>query len=331
LVRAQFDVLHRWSIERQEPVQAITGIYWYYKLYGYAYALELGAGRAGYAPHVPKLKEGESEPFAVRGAEESDIPFITRLYDASLSRYLVGCVRDEAMWRYELNGQSDTSAVASKLGIIGTPEGKAVGFIRHNNRLWGPGLTTHALEVEAGTSWAAVMPSILRYLWATGTEYASRQGKDPMGQFSLRLGTEHPAYKFIESRLPRKFSPYAWYIRVPDVPGFLKQIAPALEKRLEGSDVEGYTGELKISDYRSPFKINFDNGKLASVESYKPTFNEDGHAFFPDLTFLEVLFGFHSAAQLDELHPDCWFSKDEARELVAVLFPKKASNVLPIA
>jgi hypothetical protein len=106
---------------------------------------------------------------------------------------------------------------------------------------------------------------------------------------------------------------------------------PALEKRLEGSDMEGYSGEFKISDYRKPFKLVFERGKLTSIEPYTATFNEDGHAFFPDLTFLELLFGFHSVEQIREMHPEFGFTSDEARALVNILFPRKASNVLPIA
>ena len=41
LVRAQFEVLHQWSAERGHSVQAITGIPWYYRQFGYDMALDL--------------------------------------------------------------------------------------------------------------------------------------------------------------------------------------------------------------------------------------------------------------------------------------------------
>ncbi len=331
LVRKQFEILHEWSLERGEPVQAITGIFWYYKLFGYEYALQLGGARAGYAPHVPKLKEGESEQFTVRPAEDGDVPFIKHLYDLSLERSLVGCVRDEEIWRYELSGQAENSLEASALVIIQTPDGKPVGFIRHSKRLWASTLGVSALEIEPGVSWRAALPGAVRYIWAKGVEYAERGSKGPMGVFALRLGTEHPAYSFFDSGLPRNPRPYAWFIRVPDVPEFLMHIAPALEKNLEESDARGYTGELKVSNYRSAFKMVFDGGKLKGVENYKLAGNEDGHAFFPELTFLQALFGYRSADELQNARPDCWFANDEARVLVNVLFPKRHSQVLPVA
>ena len=52
LVRAQMDVVHEWSRERGHLVQAITGIPWYYRQFGYEMALALAGGRAGFAAHA---------------------------------------------------------------------------------------------------------------------------------------------------------------------------------------------------------------------------------------------------------------------------------------
>ena len=76
LVRRQFEVLHEWSAERHERLQAITGIPWYYRQFGYEMALNLGGGRVGYRPHVPELKDGEPEPYRVRPTTVADLPCI---------------------------------------------------------------------------------------------------------------------------------------------------------------------------------------------------------------------------------------------------------------
>jgi len=81
LVRAQFEVIHEWSAERGEKVQAITGIPYFYRQFGYEMGLSLGGGRIGYKPQVPKLKDGEAEPYRVREAEEADLPFIVQVYE----------------------------------------------------------------------------------------------------------------------------------------------------------------------------------------------------------------------------------------------------------
>jgi len=109
LIRAQFEAVHRWGVDRGEMVQVITGIPWYYRQFGYEMAMTRGGGRQGYGLHVPQLKEDESEPYRVRPVTEADLPFIAELYDRAAERQPVHCLRDEALWRYELCGYSEDS------------------------------------------------------------------------------------------------------------------------------------------------------------------------------------------------------------------------------
>ena len=70
LIRKQFKIIHQWSSERGEILQAITGIPYYYRQFGYEMAVSLGGGRYGYKPQVKHLKEGETEPYLIRQATE---------------------------------------------------------------------------------------------------------------------------------------------------------------------------------------------------------------------------------------------------------------------
>jgi len=58
-------------------------------------------------------------------------------------------------------------------------------------------------------------------------------------------------YAACASRLPDGWPPYAWYLRVPDLPGFVRPLAPALEGAAGGVHRRGHTGELKLSFYRT--------------------------------------------------------------------------------
>src|SRR5512138_497917 len=104
LVRAQFEVIHQWSAERGHMVQGITGIPYYYRLFGYEMALDLGGRRFGYEPNVQKLKEGEAEPYRIRPATEADLAFVAEVYAHAIQRHAVACVRTPEIFRYELNG-----------------------------------------------------------------------------------------------------------------------------------------------------------------------------------------------------------------------------------
>jgi hypothetical protein len=333
LVRAQFEVIHQWSADRGEKMQAITGIPYYYRLFGYEMGLALEGFRAGFIPQVPKLKEGETEPYRLRPAAEADLPFIASLYEQACQRYLVNCIWDEALWGYELKGKSEKNINRMELRLIETPAGEPVGFLAHQPFTWGPSMATLAYEVKPSISWAAVTPSVIRYLQAAGEALPPFIGtKEPFSSFIFRLGAEHPVYQVIPDRLPRMRRPYAWYVRVPDLVDFLRHIAPVLEKRLAGSLLVGYTGEFKITFYRSGLHLVFEQGRLKTVEGWKPTpQGHSGDSAFPDLTFLQLLFGYRSLEELRYAFADCGTRSDEVATLLNILFPKQASDVWPIS
>jgi hypothetical protein len=258
LVRAQFEVIHAWSAERGEMLQAITGIPYYYRLFGYEMALNLGGGRLGYPPHVPRLKEGEVEPYRVRPVrdEEGDLSFILELYEQAARRYRVSCIWDPALLRYELVGKSLENINRLVFCMVETLQGEALGFLAHPPFNWGPTLPAVLFELKPGISWAAVTPTVLRYLEKTGQAQAR---KEPYGAFGFWLGEKHPVYEVIPDRLPRVRKPYAWYLRVADLPAFLSHIAPALERRLEGSLLAGHTGELKVTFYNQGLRLVFES------------------------------------------------------------------------
>ncbi len=249
LVRRQMAVVHRWSAERGEFVQGITGIPHYYRRFGYEMALDLGAGWTGYRPHIPDLPAESDEAFRVRPATAGDIPFITALDEQARSRSLVSAVRDASLWHYELEGRSE-ERYRFALRIIERPDGGLAGYLVHPGELWGKRLFVEAYELAAGVSWLTATPSVLRYLRTTGESYAAQPGSRPFEGFTFYLGTEHPVYRAIPDRLPHTIPPYAWYLRVPDLPGFLRHLAPVLEGRLATSVATGHSGELLLNFYR---------------------------------------------------------------------------------
>ena len=334
LIRAQFDVIHGWSAERGERMQAITGIPWFYRQFGYEMAVTLGGRRMGYKSQVPKLKDGEEEPYRIRPATEADLAFITRLYEQGASRYPLACVWDDLLWQYELAGRKEKDVNRRALALIETPSGEPAGFFAHAPRLWDGRLSVASCEIKPGVSWWAVTPSVVRYVWALGEQWAAQDPKQEMESFGFWLGAEHPVYQVFDSRLPHTAGPYAWYVRVPDLAGFLRHVAPVLERRLENSPMVGYDGDLKISFYRSGLRLVFADGRLVGVDPWQPTpegEGDDGDAGFPDLTFLQLLFGYRSMEELDYAFADCWASGAKGRPLLDALFPKCHSNIWPVS
>jgi hypothetical protein len=331
LVRLQFEEIHRWSSARGDMLQAITGIPFYYRLFGYEMALDLSGRRFGYTANVPPvLKDGEAEPFRIRRANHNDLFFVADLYSHAQKRYAIACLRDVQILKYELDVQSPESANHFELMVIEDQGGDLLGYFQHPCYLGMTGLSAVSFELKPGISWLDVTAPVVRYLWQKGREYARRDGRECQS-FGFLLGQQHPVYEVLGPLLASVREPYAWYLRLPDLPGFIRHIAPALEQRLAGSIAVGYSGELTISFHRDGLRLLFENGRLRQAEAWEPHHDYEESAAFPGLTFLQLLFGYRSFEELEYAFADCYSNSWTTRTLLNILFPKKLSDVFPVA
>jgi hypothetical protein len=334
LVRLQFEEIHKWSAARGEMVQAITGIPFYYRQFGYEMALDLDGRRFGYEAQLPRLKEGEAEPYTIRPAQESDLPLIEKLYEQTKGRSMIACERTPELFRYELTAYQNhcwlNCMIEDKRSSPVDPAGASVGFFRHPAYNYRNSIVAGRYELKPGVSWLDVTPSVVRFLWSKGQDYAKRDARE-FNSFGFVLGADHPAYEALGNRLPTIQQPYAWYIRVPDLCAFLQHIKPVLEKRLAESLAAHHSGEIRISFYRTGVRLLIESGKLTAIDPWKPTPDAEGEAAFPGLTFLQLLFGYRSFEELKYAFADCGWDSEQVRVLLGILFPKKLSNVYPIA
>lgn len=329
LVGVQMEEVHNWSLERGELAQAITGIPHYYKQFGYEMGLELGGGRVTFEPLIPKLKEGTDEPYRIRPAEVGDIPFLMNVYELAGKRQLVRTHRDESIWRYELAGKSKRNVNRGEFRVIESASGELVGYLAHPWFNWNLGLVLFEYELKPGISWLDITPSVARYGLATGREYAQRDGEPVETKTGLAFwhGTEHPVYAVWKELLPRVRQTYAWYVRVPDLPAFIRHISPVLERRIAESYIPGYSGKLCLNFYRDGVRLVFEKGRVKEAEPYKPEIGDMGEVGFPDRTFLQLLFGYRTIDEVRAAYADCYWDTQEAYIVTSTLFPGKPSYV----
>jgi hypothetical protein len=327
LVRAQFELIHRWADAQDMALLAISGIPWFYRQFGYEMAVDLSAGQVGYRGMLPRLKEGEVEPFRIRPATGDDASFIAAVYTEGVRRWLMSCVRDAASFSYEIAARRPTSSEYFLHQIVEDDAGSPVGFFAHQTAVVRGQLAVIFFELRPGVSWSAATASVIRFVQRFAEEHAPRAGTEPWESYNFLLGRNHPAFQALPNAFVPLQRPYAWYVRVPDLPRFLRQIAPVLEQRLAGSIVAGYTGALRLVFYRSGLRLDFANGALITVERWQPTVDQLGDARFPDLTFLQLLFGHRSLDELEDAFPDCRAGRGDTSALLQVLFPKQASDI----
>jgi predicted acetyltransferase len=328
LVRKQMEIIHAKSAAKGEMVNAITGIPWYYRQFGYEMGLNLGGSRQLFWARPGNDEKVEEEPYRLRPATEDDIPLLLRLYQADLGDSLIWRLRDEKLWKYEMFGSHPDSIWTLKPQIIESTDGPVVAYINYS--AWGTGFHVSECGVLPGHSWRAVGRFIVRHL-RQEAETLNESREKKITNISFSLGEAHPLYEALGDDLERPIKPYAWYVRVPDVPAFLRHIAPALERRLAGSVLAGHTGTTKVNFYRSRFTMEWADGRLKEIgEAYEYKRLEDGDVSFPEYTFLQLLFGYRSWDELHQNFADCFARNTETAVLMRTLFPRRPSRVIPL-
>jgi GNAT superfamily N-acetyltransferase len=332
LIRALFEMVHARSEAEGHLAQAITGIAYFYRQFGYEYALDLDGKRVTYLSLIPKLKEGESEPFTLREATVEDIPLVMEYYNRRRATSIVWADVSEDYWRYMLEGwkaqpeRDKTDTLLMIVDATGAPQGYVLTMTKRR----GKGLGVWALDAAAGVNVQAVMPSVLRALQAYGLQMpTSKPDAEPLSEISFMLGRTHPVYDVLGDALaPFQEKPYAWYVRVADLPAFIRHIAPVLEQRLANSMLVGYTGEIKLDFYQGGLRLVFEGGHLKSAENWRvPIYEGNAGAGFPPLVFLQVLFGHRTLNELQQAFPDVWVN-NEMEVVLRTLFPARPSFVV---
>ncbi|HET58865.1 MAG TPA: GNAT family N-acetyltransferase [Chloroflexi bacterium] len=320
LVRAQFDWHHTWCAQNDIDVQGITGIPYYYRLFGYEYALNLQGYRKGTAGTLP-LKSEEPEPCRFRPADAGDIPFLLELDRLSAKRNLISVAREADLWRYELSGMHPDNINHRTMVIITNKVGERLGFYSYATPLWRTSMAVLHLEFKPGMNSAQLMPSVLRDAWQRGESIAKRTNKE-CSALLLALGETHPAYDLCRGWCRVEGKPYAWYLRVADLPVFLQTIAPALEKHLSASLFAGYSGAFRINFYKGGLKITFEDGKMVGVNDWRASDEEGADVNIPNPLFLQVLFGYRTLEEVHHIFPDAYDKDAQNAELLKALFPK---------
>jgi hypothetical protein len=335
LVRALFQAFHACSADAGEPVQAITGIPYYYRQFGYEFAVDLGGSRIVMFDDIPPLKEGAPEPYRLAAATPEDLPFAMALYEQERRRSAVSTEVPAAYWRWVLDGVSPASGEGWKTFVIVDQTDAQRGMVLVSPRRWENTLGVRTLAVREDASYLEVIRPLLRALRDLApTIPAAREDKVP-NRIEFDLGVHHPVYDVLgEALAPRYDPPYAWYVRVADLPGFLRHIAPALERRLADSALAGHSGELRVDFYRSGLRLVLEQGHITTVEDWRPPIRpaagDEAMAGFPPLVFLQLLFGRRSLHDLRYAFPDVW-AGDEGQPLLEALFPPRPSHVVELS
>jgi GNAT superfamily N-acetyltransferase len=332
LIRATFSAVHERAAKDATLMQGITGIRYFYRQFGYEYAIHLFGGRTLPVALIPEPRDGGEGRCHLRQAHRADIGFIEACYRHQQQDSLVTCRLTEEFWRYHIDAEYEKNALEShfRVRVIETAGGIPCGFLLSPYARHGDTFGPTMLCFRAGTNLHAVAPSLLRELKDVADRVPS-MGDKPLRRIGLDLGADHPFYHVLSGDwVPRDDGPHAWYIRVPDLPAFIHTIAPVLERRLAASPLVGHHADVLFTFYRGGLRMRFEGGILRWVENAEfKTFDEQPNGGFPPLVFLQLLFGHKSLDELRSAYPDVWIAA-EIRPLIEALFPKSHSRLFAV-
>lgn len=316
VMTAVMNAVNQVSAARGQLAQSISGIPWFYRQFGYEYALARDGARTLYATDLPH----DPEKFTTRRAAVDDIPAMLAIYNRMRAGKLVTALVDEARWRHDMIGRPPGSDINMRHYVVTDTTGQISAYYK----VWGEdgddfgARIVNEMGFAPGVAVRELLPAALRVIHREASEPHSIQ---------LSLGESHPAYDALDPLLRPLDRLNAWYIRVGDLPAFLRQITPVLERRLTDSVLCGYSGTVRLNFYQSGLRLTFNQGVLEAITPTDAPTYDDTDAAFPPHTFLKLVFGYRSLADLFDAYPDCR-ANDEMALLLTILFPKQMSWVI---
>ena len=308
LIRTLVNHLKEMLAEGEYDLSQIGGIPYYYRQFGYEYALPLEGYWHLPLYHIPSAAEN-APAYTFRDATTDDIPTLMEMYEGASRDLNISAVREPEVWRYQIEHKAETDSGAYALLMV-DPSGKVAGYVRLKKFGVGSGL----IVCEASHFAFSDVPALFRRL----KEIAVERGKDPYIRFALppsavltqaakAWGAQFDGY-------------YAWQIHIPHIARLLRTMIPLFERRIAASPFAGLTQSVRINLYRQAYEMIFENGTITAVNSIG--FQDwVGMICMPPDAFTQLVMGYRTAEELREIFPDM-MAWGESRNLLAVLFPK---------
>lgn len=304
LVRAQVKNFISTVQARGYDLSIIWGIPYYYRQYGYAYALNGDVCESLPAFRIPQPPP-DSQGCTLRPAQAVDLPLLQDLYAHGVPQLDFYLARSAAQWRYLLLD------ARQPVQLIEDQDGRALGYAILS-------LTdARAFVREVGLPGAPEAWAFLQGLKALGRPeiLIAWPQTTPLVQIARSLGS-------VTIREGQ------WLLRVTEMLPLLHRLGPLFEQRLAASSWRAASPTLTINLFREAYRLRFVEGHFAGVEGLgfvdSSMGADGGDLCIPPDAFIRLLFGYRGLAALADAWPDL-VVKPTARSLIDVLFPPLAS------
>ena len=296
--------------EEKFDLAVIQGIPGFYHRFGYHYAIPL-ENHINLPLHLIPKKQERSE-YSFRPASIEDIPYLLQedqIYRESLS---LSVCRDTANWTYLLT-ESVNTEYGSEYWIMEHQDATRRFYCRIPKQGFGTGLILS--EISENITYDA-FHELLVFCRTLAVER-----KKPYIRFNLP--THATASRFTLSMGAHHEKCYAWQIKIPDTIRLLTTMKPILEKRIQNSVFNPFSGTLRLNFFTKSVDLRWNNGSLTEIV---PGEGEcmDTFSINSDL-FPALCLGYRSWQEIRHLRKDIFPVSDRSRLLIETLFPSRRS------
>ncbi|MFX0018303.1 MAG: GNAT family N-acetyltransferase [Candidatus Hermodarchaeota archaeon] len=287
-------------------ISAIRGIPYYYRRFGYEFALNLDERIILNKSQIP-LKEIEEISF--RKATKLDLNFIKSIYNKQSERFFITNKFNQNNFYYKfINIDFDNNFSSTYL-------------IEVNGRL--KSFFSLGMSYD-NVGYSLVVPEVNEKCMFKIIQFVNNLNKEK-DQIVFQVNSNTKFSQYIFSIGGKKSLGYGWQIRIPNIKKFLHAISLVLEQRIERSSYKGLTQDVVISNYKEIFTLIFKNGKIEAIK-VKKGYPIPGSCDvqIPNSFLIKLLLSDRSFEEIKYIVRDSML-RSGSEELIKILFPKKLS------
>jgi predicted acetyltransferase len=295
-------------LEQGYDMSAIEGIPYFYRQFGYEYALPLDEQARIRLDEIPEY----SPACTIRPFTDQDVSKAMELLERSQRKFYVHSVRDEGTWKM----QQKTQMVAEYEfeGYCVEQEGQMTAYFRTSQNPETKELFLREITDVNASAAHSIMGFLKKKAVQSGLE-----------NLILTISHHELFAKHLAATAHKgKLQPYAWQISVGDYLNMLRKMKTLLEERLRTSEHNDLTAKLDFNFFRYTVRLTIESGVIKDVQRLEEC--EDKAMRFNPTVFQQLLLGYRSREELELTYPD-FIVRPSHRPLIDILFPKLPSYI----
>jgi len=299
-----------YAIEHGFDLCALAGIPYFYRQFGYEYAVDLDHSSTLDADRIPDAEDS----LEARLFSEDDVEAASAMLDDAQSRYHVRCPRTRGVWLMQQRTGHYNGEPFKAVAL--TSRGELKAYLRYS------------VDASNGVL-------VLKEACLDSPRYA--------GQVLAYIGAACKAYglkkvnskQFYEDEPTRTMvglggvsvAPYAWQVKVLDHLSLFRKLAPLFESRLRRAGYGGLCETLNLNFRKFNVAVAVENGKIVGVE--RGVDCRDRTIGLNPYVFPQLLLSHRSLRELEAAYPDVRVS-DTHRPILEAMFPRGPGYIFHI-